>query len=113
MAWLTDSFMRVWLPISNYYYTVVYAEAGTGRISPFIENAVAVDPDAATVATFAPSAVTLRALWSGRELARWQPLDLDLSEVWEGCAPTFTLTGQALRMHYDCGEGGREQEVDW
>ena len=114
LEWLSGDLGRVHVPVGGSYHSgAVYAQASSRRVSPLLEDAVAVDAAAGTVATYDIHAFTLRELWSGRELATWAPDDLDLIQLWQECEPKVTLAGRAGRIRYDCGSGAVEREMDW
>ena len=109
VEWLAPDLGSVRVPFGNYVYSVVYVEPSSGRVSPWLESAVAVDAGAETALTFDPDAVTLRGLWSGDSLAAWVPEAVSTYDLLRECEPSFTLSGRSAAMRYDCGEGVREQ----
>ena len=111
-GWTSD-LGQVWVPFGNYTYAAVYAEPSSGRVSPWLEFAVAIDARAETVLTFDPDAVTLRSLWSGDPQATWIPKGPVIYELRHKCEPSFTLSGRSATMSYDCGSGAEEQTAAW
>ena len=112
--WLTPDLGRVWIPIGgNYNHASVFVEPSSVRVSPSLDNDVAVDAEAEIMVTYDGGAFTLRGLWSGDSLASWTPPDLNLMEVWQECEPSVTLAGRSARLRYNCGEGERERPIAW
>ena len=109
VEWLAPDLGSVRVPFGNYVYSVVYVEPSSGRVSPWLESAVAVDAEAETALTFDPDTVTLRSMWSGDSLGAWVPEDVSIYDLLHECAPSFTLAGRSAAVRYDCGDGVQEQ----